>query len=98
MNGYPAFRLVAVGALALAVAACGLKGPLVMPEKSKNVVIRGPQAPAGATTTPVPATGTTAPAPAPAAPTAPAKPATPPDDRMPPPPLPGGNSGSSRGG
>ena len=98
MTGRPAVRLVAAGALALAAAACGLKGPLEMPEKSKNVVIRGPQTPAGAATTPAPATETTPPAQAPAAPTAPAKPATPPDDRMPPPPLPGGNPGSSRGG
>ena len=64
---------------------CGLKGPLTMPEPSTNVVIRGPgeaAAPPGATK-----------------PAAPVKPAPRQDvDRMPPPPLPGGSTGSPRGG
>lgn len=104
MSGRRAVRLVAAGTLVLAATACGLKAPLEMPEKSTNVVIRGPQAPAGTTTTPAPTTpGETTqqaapPAQAPAAPAPATKPAAPPDDRMPPPPLPGGNPGSSRGG
>jgi hypothetical protein len=89
---------IAAGAAVLCCAGCGLKGPLAMPERSSNVVIRGPSGevvggpaapeaggtPAGETTPP---TGDTAPATK--------KPAY---DRMPPPPLPGGNRGSTQGG
>lgn len=59
---------------------CGLKGPLTLPEKSGNVVIRGQKTPGGSTTTPA----TPAPTPAPADP-----------DKLPPPDLPHSNSGSS---
>jgi predicted small lipoprotein YifL len=87
--------------LAAGVAACGLKGPLELPERSSNIVIRGPgqppavEAPAG--TTP----GASTPgAPTPGAPTPPETPTKPEqkEERLPPPPLPDGNPGSSRGG
>ena len=83
----PAARARSVAALlaTLLAAGCGLKGPLTMPESSTNVVIRGPgETPAGSPGTP---------------PSPPAKPASAKDpDRMPPPPLPGGSTGSPRGG
>jgi predicted small lipoprotein YifL len=91
-----ATRSVATAVLALILAACGLKGSLELPERATNVVIRGPQqAPPEGAETPPP-TGAT-----PATPTQPKPPATPApakDDRQPPPPLPDGNPGSSRGG
>ncbi|HEX5648430.1 MAG TPA: lipoprotein [Steroidobacteraceae bacterium] len=91
-----ATRSVATSVLALVLAGCGLKGPLELPERATNVVIRGPQqaTPEGAGTPPP--TGA-----APATPTPPKPPAAPAparDDRQPPPPLPDGNPGSSRGG
>ena len=90
-----ATRSVATSVLALVLAGCGLKGALELPERATNVVIRGPQAtPEGAETSPP--TGA-----APATPTPPKPPAAPAparDDRQPPPPLPDGNPGSSRGG
>jgi predicted small lipoprotein YifL len=60
-------------ATALALGGCGLKGPLYLPEKSGEVVIRGPASPeppadAG------PTGGTTAPAEAPASPPDPQNP------------------------
>ncbi len=72
---------------------CGLKGGLTLPSRSDEVVIRAPDqaAPAEGTTTVTP------PAAAPAGPATEA-PAKPRDERLPPPPLPGGNSGTSRGG
>ena len=88
---------------AIASAACGLKGPLELPERSTNIVIRGPGQPS--TTTPEGGTGTTSAAPPGTPPPATepskapaAKPIPPTDERLPPPELPGGNSGSSRGG
>jgi predicted small lipoprotein YifL len=94
-----ATRSVATAVLALILAACGLKGSLELPERATNVVIRGPQqAPPEGTETPPPTGATPA---TPATPTQPKPPATPApakDDRQPPPPLPDGNPGSSRGG
>jgi len=71
--------------LAAATTGCGLKGPLTLPSRSDEIVIRGP----GQTTT--------EPAPTPA--TTPATtPARPQEERPPPPPLPGSGSGAARGG
>jgi predicted small lipoprotein YifL len=74
--------LAAILLASMAVAGCGLKGALTMPSKSDEVVIR---APAEA---------------APAEPTreAPAAKKPPKDERIPPPPLPGGNPGTARSG
>jgi predicted small lipoprotein YifL len=88
-------RTLFVAFVAGTVAACGLKGPLELPERSSSIVIRGPgdtpapgtEAPSGTTSTP----GTPAP---PAKPTKP----QPKEERLPPPPLPDGDPGSSRGG
>jgi predicted small lipoprotein YifL len=56
----PGRALLAATALALVLAGCGLKGPLYLPEKSKDVVVRpGPVA----TSTPAAGTGTAAEAP-----------------------------------
>jgi predicted small lipoprotein YifL len=75
--------------LTAATTGCGLKGPLTLPSRSDEVVIRGP----GQTATDPAAT----PAPAPA--TTPATtPARPQEERPPPPPLPGSNSGAAHGG
>lgn len=90
---FGATRSVATSVLALALAGCGLKAPLELPERATNVVIRGPQpAPPEGGETPPPTGATPTPPKPPAAP-APAR-----DDRQPPPPLPDGNPGSSRGG
>lgn len=89
MNCRFAWGVAALGVLAAGAAGCGLKGPLELPEKSTNIVIRGPEQPP------------TEPAPTPAQPPEPAErstPKAPADDRLPPPPLPGGNPGSARGG
>lgn len=111
MTGRPSVVLAVLLGTSL-LASCGLKGPLTVPEKSRNIVIRtstgqtttttgGTTTTPGAATTPPPTTG---PAPTtPSQPAAPAKPKskTPPppdDDHMPPPPLPGSNPGTSRGG
>ena len=86
--------LTAVLLAALATTGCGLKGALTMPSKSEEVVIRAP----GAATAPTDETTATPPA-APAEPTQ-ETPAKKPrrDERIPPPPLPGGNPGTARGG
>jgi predicted small lipoprotein YifL len=67
------------------LAGCGLKGPLELPERPTNIVIRpAPGAPGAEGTTTAPA-GTT-----------PATPTTPPEDeseRLPPPDLPRGQRG-----
>ena len=86
----------ALAAVLLAVAAtsgCGLKGALTLPSKSDEVVIRAPgqAAPVEGETTATP------PATAPAEP-AQETPARPRDERIPPPPLPGGKPGTARGG
>ena len=82
MTGPGARCRVLVFALAVltGLAGCGLKGPLTLPEKSGNVVIRGQKTPDGSTKTPA----TPAPTPPPADP-----------DKLPPPDLPHSNSGSS---
>jgi predicted small lipoprotein YifL len=91
-------RVLMTALLAGAITACGLKGSLELPERSTNIVIRGPgEAPAagteeptgGASPTPAPTPGTSDPA---------KKPAQPKDERLPPPQLPDGNPGSGRGG
>jgi predicted small lipoprotein YifL len=87
-------RIFVVVWLAAGVAACGLKGPLELPERSSNIVIRGPGQPPAAEApegTPSGAPGTPAP------PETPTRPETR-EERLPPPPLPDGNPGSSRGG
>ena len=84
--------LAAVVLAAMATSGCGLKGALTLPSKSDEVVIRAPGQTApleGETTTPSATT--------PAAP-APETPARPKDERIPPPPLPGGKPGTARGG
>jgi predicted small lipoprotein YifL len=86
----------ALGAIflaAVALSGCGLKGALTLPSKSDEVVIRAPgqAAPSERETT------TTSPATAPAEPTG-ETPAKSKDERIPPPPLPGGKPGTARGG
>ncbi|MDH4104927.1 MAG: hypothetical protein OEW50_04065 [Gammaproteobacteria bacterium] len=92
---WPALTAAAAFTLTLAASGCGLKSSLTMPSQSEEIVIR-------------PAAGTGAEGAAPAAPageTA-APPATPPaekkitpkNERLPPPPLPGGNPGTARSG
>jgi predicted small lipoprotein YifL len=88
-------RALVVALVGGGVVACGLKGPLELPERSTNIVIRGPgQAPPAETATGEPS----ATPPTPASPTPATKPAQPRDERLPPPQLPDGNPGSSRGG
>jgi len=97
--------MLAVGAFLLGalLSGCGLKGSLTLPEKSDGVIIRGPQdaaAPAATGTAPAeagatPAPGSPAVTPSPATPAAPAKRV---EEPQPPPSLPGGNPGTSRGG
>jgi predicted small lipoprotein YifL len=83
MSGRRQLWLLAL--LAAATTGCGLKGPLTLPSRSDEIVIRGP--------------GQTAPEPAPAPATTPAAtPARPQDERPPPPPLPGSGSGAASGG
>lgn len=87
------YRYTAILLAAAAASGCGLKGALTLPSKSEEVVIRASDqaAPAQAEATSVPSA---------TAPTAPAKekPAKPKDERIPPPPLPGDNQGTARGG
>ena len=98
-------RRIAMGAAVAAasslVAGCGLKGPLTMPEQSTNVVIRGPGAQgasgSGSSDTAAPTTAQPAPGSTPGETTKPAK-GKPAEERLPPPPLPGGNPGSVHGG
>jgi predicted small lipoprotein YifL len=85
--------LAAVFLAAVATSGCGLKGALTLPSKSDEVVIRAP----GQAT---PAEGETTATPSATAPAEPAQetPARPRDERIPPPPLPGGKPGTARGG
>ena len=85
--------LAAILLAAVAANGCGLKGPLTLPSKSDEVVIRAPgqAAPTEGETTLTPS----APTPAEPAEEAPARPR---DERIPPPPLPGGKPGTARGG
>jgi predicted small lipoprotein YifL len=78
-------RWLICGLLVAVTAGCGLRGPLTLPSKSDEVVIRGP----GQTTA--------EPAKAPAESPAPARP-KPQEERLPPPPLPGGGPGAASGG
>ena len=99
MTRLPASGALAVMVLAaLAASGCGLKGALTMPPKSDEVVIRAPGQ--AATDQAVPAEGQTTTVPAPAEETEKTKqaPSKPKDERIPPPPLPGGNPGTARGG
>ena len=91
-HGYGS-TMVAVFLAAVAASGCGLKGALTLPSKSDEVVIRGPAQAA-------PAEGETTATPPGATPAEPAQeaPATPRDERIPPPPLPGGKPGTDRGG
>jgi predicted small lipoprotein YifL len=76
---------------AAGISGCGLKGPLTLPEKSGNVVVRdkaSATAAAGTSTRPGQAAK-------PGAPTAP-PPAPPVPDRLPPPELPPSSNGTSR--
>ena len=86
--------LAAVLLMSMAASGCGLKGALTMPSKSDEVVIRKPTQAA-----PVEGEITTTPPATPAEPTQ-ETPAKKPvrDNRIPPPPLPGGNPGTARGG
>ena len=88
---YPRLSLVLL-ASSLALGGCGLKGPLTLPPQAEQIIIR--PAPAGegqaAPTEDAPAPGTAAP---PAG-----RRITVPDERLLPPPLPGGNPGTARGG
>ena len=88
-------------AVAGTTAACGLKGPLELPERSTNIVIRGPGQASTAGGEPTTGTATTTPGattPSPATPKPAPKPAESREERLPPPPLPDGNPGSSHGG
>jgi predicted small lipoprotein YifL len=82
----PRRRLWLLALLAVATTGCGLKGPLTLPSRSDEIVIRGP----GQATTETAPSPSTTPATAPAA--------TPREERPPPPPLPGSNSGAAHGG
>ena len=85
--------LVAIFLAAVAASGCGLKRAVTLPSKSDEVVIRAPgqAAPTEGETTVTPS----APTPAEPAEEAPARPR---DERIPPPPLPGGKPGTARGG
>lgn len=97
-------RLTAAGPLAtillaaMAASGCGLKGPLILPPKSDEVVIRAPGQAATDQAVPTEGQTTTVPAPAEETEKAPPAPARTKDERIPPPPLPGGNPGTARGG
>jgi predicted small lipoprotein YifL len=80
----PRRRLWLLALLAVASTGCGLKGPLTLPSRSDEIVIRGP------------GQATTETAPSPSTPATP--PARPQDERPPPPPLPGSGSGAASGG
>ena len=84
----------------LAASGCGLKGALTLPTHSDEVVIRAPGQATSPPAEPTAEPTTTSAEPVPATPTAPAAPAKKPakDERIPPPPLPGGNPGTARGG
>ena len=85
--------LAAVFLAAVVTSGCGLKGALTLPSKSDEVVIRAP----GQT---APVEGETTATPSATTPAEPAKetPTKPSDERIPPPPLPGGKPGTARGG
>ena len=102
----PASRLPAALAaaaavcLTLAASGCGLKGALTLPSQSEEIVIRPASGtPADGTAPANPADATSAPQPEDEATGKPAeKKITPREERLPPPPLPGGNPGTARSG
>jgi predicted small lipoprotein YifL len=78
---------------ALTASGCGIKGPLTLPEKSENVVIRAPgAATTGSDAAAAPSAETSA------APATTQEPAKPKRERLPPPPLPSRNPGTGNGG
>jgi predicted small lipoprotein YifL len=93
MQRFPGNALAAIVLAAVATSGCGLKGALTLPSKSDEVVIRAP----GQT---APVEGETTATPSATTPVEPAQepPAKPRDERIPPPPLPGGKPGTARGG
>ncbi|MGI9245332.1 MAG: LPS translocon maturation chaperone LptM [Steroidobacteraceae bacterium] len=102
MNAHRLIPVLLAGtALLCVLAGCGLKGPLTMPAKSTNVVIRGPggeAVTAGEAAGPTPATETGPPAAAPGAGRTGTVPQPVDDlDHPPPPPLPGSNPGAHGG-
>ncbi len=111
MTTRPVFRATLWVMVALGLAGCGLKGALTLPSQSDEVVIRGagqtaPASPeSGGTASEPAATPASGTSPAnegatpadPAAAPAVKKPARR-EDRPPPPPLPGSNPGTARGG
>lgn len=80
----PRRRLWLLALLAVATTGCGLKGPLTLPSRSDEIVIRGPGQATTETATPATTPATT--------------PARPKEERPPPPPLPGSGSGAASGG
>jgi predicted small lipoprotein YifL len=92
--GFLLARIAAALSLGIALAGCGLKGPLALPEKSGNVVIRG-ASPTAVPTTPGTTTGTGAPADGSTPPATETK-VPPAPEKMPPPDLPHSNAGASR--
>lgn len=90
-------RLWLLTLIAVPTTGCGLKGPLTLPSRSDEIVIRGPgqvtTEPATSPTTPPATAPVTAPVTAPAT-----TPTRPQDERPPPPPLPGSGSGAASGG
>jgi predicted small lipoprotein YifL len=94
---WPLLIAAAACALTLAASGCGLKGALSMPSQSEEIVIRpaaGTSAEGAVPAAPAPAGDTAAPPVTPPA----EKKITPKDERLPPPPLPGGNPGTARSG
>lgn len=87
------YRFAVILLTATAASGCGLKGALTLPSKSDEVVIR-------ASGQAAPAQGEAMSAPAATEPAEPAREtsAKPKGERTPPPPLPGDNQGTARGG
>lgn len=81
-------------AVALGVSGCGLKGSLIMPSQSEEIVIR--PAPTATVEGETPTTPAGEPADTAAPPVE--KKIAPENERLPPPPLPGGNPGTARSG
>jgi predicted small lipoprotein YifL len=86
----PALLLLAAVLAGAGVSGCGLKGPLTLPEKSGNVVVRDRATATGSGTATQPGAPAT-----PGAPKVP-PPAPPLPDKMPPPELPPAASGTPR--
>jgi predicted small lipoprotein YifL len=82
----------------MAASGCGLKGALALPSKSDEVVIRAPGQAAAGEAAPTEGATTTTPPATPATEPGKEAPPRPRVERLPPPPLPGGNAGTVRGG